>query len=287
MNAWEKVGTIAAVVAALTGAATFILSRRALTHSKKTVLYERLRDARELVGSMLLNGNNVRWAQCNEAGAQLRGVVARSGCRLQRRRSSRPWSGTWTHITRGGFRSSSPEPSASFKKQRGGSDEIAWCLPRCLPRRWKTLISRGVRIPYGPFRGAWLCENAWLRGQTCQALGRSIISAEQQNDRATRVLSPLANRLSGGSQSPPKMPILRLQRERGAPRNHPQLRGTHENPHHGCDHSVDPCALSFGYRRSGLTRGRLPRLLHNALQGMGTGPGWAGHRDRWSWKLGP
>ena len=82
MNAWEKVGTIAAVVAALTGAATFILSRRALTHSKKTVLYERLRDARELVGSMLLNGNNVRWAQCNEAGAQLRGVVASIGMPL-------------------------------------------------------------------------------------------------------------------------------------------------------------------------------------------------------------
>jgi hypothetical protein len=76
VNGWEKVGTIAAIVAALAGVATFILSRRALTHSKKTVLYERLRDARELVGSMLLSGNNIRWDQCNEAGAQLRGVLA-------------------------------------------------------------------------------------------------------------------------------------------------------------------------------------------------------------------
>ena len=196
-----------------------------------------------LSGRCCSTGTTFDGLSATRLGRSFAGSSPRSGCRFQKRRSSRPWSGTWTHITRGGFRSSSPEPSASFKKQRGGSDEIAWCLPRCLPRRWKTLISRGVRIPYGPFRGAWLCENAWLRGQTCQALGRSIISAEQQNDRATRVLSPLANRLSGGSQSPPKMPILRLQRERGAPRNHPQLRGTHENPHHGCDHSVDPCAL--------------------------------------------
>jgi hypothetical protein len=58
------------------------LSRRALSHSKKTVIYERLRDARELVGSMLLNGNNVRWDQCNEAGAQLRGVVTSIGMPL-------------------------------------------------------------------------------------------------------------------------------------------------------------------------------------------------------------
>jgi hypothetical protein len=75
VNAWEKVGTVAAVVAAVTGGATFFLSRRALAHSKKTVLYERLRDARELVASMSLNGDNIRWAQCNEAGAQLRAVL--------------------------------------------------------------------------------------------------------------------------------------------------------------------------------------------------------------------
>jgi hypothetical protein len=75
VNAWEKVGTIAAVIAAVAGGATFILSRRALARAEKTVGYERLRDARELVATMLLNGDLTRFSQCNEAAAQLRAVI--------------------------------------------------------------------------------------------------------------------------------------------------------------------------------------------------------------------
>ena len=80
MDTWTKVGTIAAVVAAggtiVAIAVSWWYGHGVRGDSRKAITYDRLREARELVGEMDIKGSNVRWAECNEAGAQLRAVIS-------------------------------------------------------------------------------------------------------------------------------------------------------------------------------------------------------------------
>jgi hypothetical protein len=63
---WEKIGSIAAVVAAVAAAGAFavawIYGRRASHDSTKAVKYERLREARDLVSIIRTTGDNIRFA---------------------------------------------------------------------------------------------------------------------------------------------------------------------------------------------------------------------------------
>ncbi|TMJ93296.1 MAG: hypothetical protein E6G67_12805 [Actinobacteria bacterium] len=83
MNGWERVGTVAAIVAALAGIGAFVVSwvygRRADRGSTKALRYERLREARELVGAIRATGDGARWLECNEAAAHLRAVLVAVG----------------------------------------------------------------------------------------------------------------------------------------------------------------------------------------------------------------
>jgi hypothetical protein len=79
MDAWTKIGTVAAVVAAVGAVITVLVSwrygRRGVAESERAILYDRLREARELVGRIRLTGDNTRWNECGEACAQLRTVL--------------------------------------------------------------------------------------------------------------------------------------------------------------------------------------------------------------------
>jgi hypothetical protein len=80
VGGWEKVGTVAAVVAALSAVGALVVSwiygRRASRQSTKAVTYERLREARELVSTIRRAGDNTRFPECNDACASLRAIVA-------------------------------------------------------------------------------------------------------------------------------------------------------------------------------------------------------------------
>jgi hypothetical protein len=82
-DSWTKVGTIAAIVAAAGTVAGLLLAwwygSRAARDSRKVVAYDRLREARELVGLIQVNGDNTRWSEASEAQARLRVVLPTLG----------------------------------------------------------------------------------------------------------------------------------------------------------------------------------------------------------------
>jgi hypothetical protein len=76
---WEKVGAIAAVIAAVAGVlaivVTWVLGRSSQNDARSALRYERLAGARRLVGEIGLNAGNTNWARCEEAQAQLRPLL--------------------------------------------------------------------------------------------------------------------------------------------------------------------------------------------------------------------
>ncbi len=86
VDTWTKIGTVAAVIAAIGTAAAVGVSwwygKRSVRDAHKAVTYDRLREARELVGKIKVNGDNTRWAECHEAAAQLRSLIATVGIDL-------------------------------------------------------------------------------------------------------------------------------------------------------------------------------------------------------------
>jgi hypothetical protein len=77
---WEEVGAVAAVVAAVAGVfalvATWWYGRSSRSDSRAAVKYERLAEARRLVGEVGSYADNALWARCAEAQAQLRPLLA-------------------------------------------------------------------------------------------------------------------------------------------------------------------------------------------------------------------
>ncbi len=82
VDAWTKAGAVAAVIAAGAGIAAVVYGRRALGDARKAVTYDRLREARELVGSLRVAADNTRWTDVAEAAAQLGSVLAVIGVEL-------------------------------------------------------------------------------------------------------------------------------------------------------------------------------------------------------------
>jgi hypothetical protein len=79
VDAWTEVGTVSAAIAAAAGLGAMAVSwhygRKALAESDRALRYERLREARDLVGRIGIAADNTLWNQANEAGAQLRAVL--------------------------------------------------------------------------------------------------------------------------------------------------------------------------------------------------------------------
>jgi len=78
MTWWEEVGTVAAVVAAVAGILSWRVGVRASRSSTDALHFERLAEARRLVGEIRLMGDNTYWDRCSEAQAQLRSARAAS-----------------------------------------------------------------------------------------------------------------------------------------------------------------------------------------------------------------
>jgi hypothetical protein len=80
MDWWTKIGTIAAVVAAVGGIAAVIVSwlygRRTDGDARRAVRYERLREARELVSRIQYMGDATRYGECNDLCSQLEPMLA-------------------------------------------------------------------------------------------------------------------------------------------------------------------------------------------------------------------
>ncbi|MGD0272512.1 MAG: hypothetical protein ABSB96_02105 [Gaiellaceae bacterium] len=93
MSGLEKVGSIAAVVAAVAAVLSFAIAWHFGRRAKNAVKYERLREARDLVETIFHTGNNTRWPDCNEAASRLRALVAVAGLTLPhtRRLSETKW----------------------------------------------------------------------------------------------------------------------------------------------------------------------------------------------------
>src|SRR4051794_12979117 len=76
---WTEVGTVSAAIAAASGLGAIAVSwhygRKALAESDHALRYERLREARDLVGKLGVAADNTFFNQANEAGAQLRVVL--------------------------------------------------------------------------------------------------------------------------------------------------------------------------------------------------------------------
>ena len=79
MDVWTEVGTVSAVVAAVAGIGAIGVSwyygQRATEGAEQALRYERIREARELVGRIEITAGNTRWHETSEAGARLRAVL--------------------------------------------------------------------------------------------------------------------------------------------------------------------------------------------------------------------
>src|SRR2546423_12723547 len=98
MDTWTEIGAVAAVIAAV-GAVVGVgvawwYGKRSVGDAQKSITYDRLREARELVGKIKLMADNTHWNDASEAAGQLRSVVAtidtdRPHTRLRRARTPR------------------------------------------------------------------------------------------------------------------------------------------------------------------------------------------------------